>query len=74
LFFISKGDFMFGIGVQELFVVLVIALMVFGGKNLPQIGANMGRAIINFKKGVTDTSASEETPVANLTKTEEMKN
>jgi len=65
---------MFGIGVQELFVVLVIALMVFGGKNLPQIGANMGRAIINFKKGVTDTSSSEDSPVVNTSKTEEMKN
>lgn len=64
---------MFGIGVQEMLVVLVIALIVFGGKNLPQIGANMGRAIINFKKGVTDTEASEENPVVSVIKTEEMK-
>ena len=65
---------MFGIGVQELFVVLVIALMVFGGKNLTHIGANIVIAIINFKKGVTDTSASEDNPVVNAAKTEEMKN
>lgn len=64
---------MFGIGVQEMLVVLVIALLVFGGKNLPQIGSNMGRAIINFKKGITDTSSSEENTVANVTKTDEIK-
>jgi len=64
---------MFGIGVQELLVVLVIALIVFGGKNLPQIGASMGRAIINFKKGITDTAASEENPVTNVNQPEEMK-
>lgn len=62
---------MFGIGVQELLVVLVIALLVFGGKNLPQIGASMGKAILNFKKGITDTAASEEKPVANVKQPEE---
>jgi sec-independent protein translocase protein TatA len=65
---------MFGVGVQEMLVVLVIALIVFGGKNLPQIGANMGRAIINFKKGINDTGTSEENPLASVIKAEEMKN
>ncbi len=65
---------MFGVGVQEMLVVLVIALIVFGGKNLPQIGANMGRAIINFKKGINDSGASEENPVTSVIKAEEMKN
>lgn len=65
---------MFGIGVQELFVVLVIALIVFGGKNLPQIGADMGKAIINFKKGVTGAAVIEDNPVVNVAKTEEIKN
>jgi len=43
---------MFGIGVQELLVVLVIALLVFGGKNLPRIGSDLGRSIRNFKEGL----------------------
>jgi sec-independent protein translocase protein TatA len=43
---------MFGIGVQELIIVLVIALLVFGGKNLPRIGSDMGRAIRNFRSAV----------------------
>lgn len=59
---------MFGIGVQELLIVLVIAVFVFGARNLPQIGSDMGRAIKNFKKSVNEpesieikpTSASEE--------------
>ena len=65
---------MFGIGVQELVVVLVIALIVFGGKNLPQIGADMGRAIINFKNGISERPVDEEKPVKSATKTEEIKN
>lgn len=65
---------MFGVGVQEMLVVLAIALIVFGGKNLPQIGANMGRAIINFKKGINDTGESEENPLASVIRAEEMKN
>ncbi|PKN41841.1 MAG: twin-arginine translocase TatA/TatE family subunit [Deltaproteobacteria bacterium HGW-Deltaproteobacteria-18] len=65
---------MFGIGVQEMLVVLVIALIVFGGKNLPQIGSNMGRAIINFKKGISDASSNEEKPADIVEKTNKMKN
>ncbi len=64
---------MFGIGVQELVVVLVIALIVFGGKNLPQIGADMGRALINFKKGISERSIDEEKPVESVKKTEDIK-
>jgi sec-independent protein translocase protein TatA len=43
---------MFGIGVQELIIILVIAVLVFGAKNLPRIGTDMGRAIRNFKSAV----------------------
>jgi sec-independent protein translocase protein TatA len=45
---------MFGIGVQELLIILAIALLVFGAKNLPLLGTNMGRAISNFKKGISE--------------------
>ena len=37
------------IGMPELIVILVIALVVFGAGKLPQIGENMGKAIRNFK-------------------------
>ena len=65
---------MFGIGVQELLIVLVIALIVFGGKNLPRIGADIGRALINFKKGISERPVDEENPVESAKKTEEIKN
>ena len=48
---------MFGLGVPELMVILVIALVIFGPSKLPQIGSGLGKAIRDFKKGVT---ASED--------------
>ena len=44
---------MFGLGVPELMVILVIALVIFGPSKLPQIGSGLGKAIRDFKKGVT---------------------
>jgi sec-independent protein translocase protein TatA len=47
------------IGMPELIIILVIALIVFGAGKLPQIGENMGKAIRNFKK-TTDNQGIEE--------------
>lgn len=40
-----------GLGVQELLIVLVIALFLFGGKKLPEIGQSLGKALRGFKEG-----------------------
>ncbi len=48
----------FGIGLPELVVILVIALIIFGPKRLPDLGKNLGKAISGFKKGMTE--AAEE--------------
>ena len=48
-----------GLGVQELLVVLVIALFVFGGKRLPEVGQNLGKALRGFKDG-TEGKVDEE--------------
>ena len=40
---------MFGIGMPELLIVMVIILIIFGAGKLPEIGAGMGKAIRNFK-------------------------
>ncbi|MFC1798899.1 twin-arginine translocase TatA/TatE family subunit [Thermodesulfobacteriota bacterium] len=40
---------MFGIGMPELIIILIIILIIFGAGKLPEIGAGMGKAIRNFK-------------------------
>jgi sec-independent protein translocase protein TatA len=50
---------MFGIGMPELIIILVIILIIFGAGKLPEIGAGMGKAIRNFK-GATKEAESNE--------------
>jgi len=50
---------MFGLGIQELLIILVIALVIFGPSKLPQIGSGLGKAIRDFKKGVTGDDNEE---------------
>ena len=50
---------MFGIGMPELIIILVIILIIFGAGKLPEIGAGMGKAIKNFKGATSDTEKSE---------------
>lgn len=50
---------MFGIGMPELIIILVIILIVFGAGKLPEIGAGMGKAIRNFKGATTEPEKKE---------------
>ena len=43
---------MFGLGTQELVIILAIVFLIFGAKKLPEIGSGLGKAIKNFKGGV----------------------
>ncbi|MGD8542615.1 MAG: twin-arginine translocase TatA/TatE family subunit [Desulfobacteraceae bacterium] len=45
---------MFGIGMQEMIVILVIVLIVFGAGKLPEIGGGMGKAIRNFRQAARE--------------------
>ena len=47
---------MFGLNIGEIAVIVIIALIVFGPKKLPQIGKSVGRALNEFKKASSDLS------------------
>ena len=63
---------MFGtLGGPELFLILVIALIVFGPKKLPEIGKNMGRMIGEFRKASQDFQRTIEDEVAAVNRSAE---
>ena len=50
---------MFGqIGMPEILVILVVVLLLFGAKRLPEIGSSMGKGIREFKKSINDMNRS----------------
>ena len=53
---------MFGIGMQELLVILVLVLVIFGAKRLPEIGGGLGRAIRNFRQAASEPDEIDITP------------
>lgn len=45
---------MFGIGVSEMIIILVMILIIFGAGKLPEIGGGLGKAIRSFRKAATE--------------------
>ena len=56
-------------GMQEILIILVVGLVIFGYKKLPEIGSGMGRAIKNFKKATSEPDEIDITPQASKKKT-----
>ncbi|TMB85863.1 MAG: twin-arginine translocase TatA/TatE family subunit [Chloroflexi bacterium] len=57
---------MFGFHAPELIIILVVALLIFGPKRLPEMGAGVGKFIKEFRKGVNEISNPKEEKVDEL--------
>ena len=60
----------FGLGMPELLIILAVALLIFGPKNLPKLGSALGRTVKNLREGMgggkqelEEEVAEEEKPV-----------
>ncbi len=53
---------MFGLGVTELLIIFGIVVLLFGARRLPELGSGVGKAIKNFKAGVSGKDEIDVTP------------
>jgi sec-independent protein translocase protein TatA len=53
---------MFGLGIGELTVILLIVVVVFGAGKIGDVGGDLGRAIRNFRKALSEPDAIDVTP------------
>ena len=53
---------MFGLGTSELMIILAIVVVLFGARRLPELGSGVGKAIRNFKSGLSGKDELDVTP------------
>lgn len=53
---------MFGLGYQELMIILVIVLLLFGAQKLPELARGLGKSMSEFKKGQSEDDVKAEKP------------
>jgi sec-independent protein translocase protein TatA len=51
---VEPGDYMFGLGTQEIVLVLIILLLLFGSNKLPELARSLGLSVREFKKAMKE--------------------
>jgi sec-independent protein translocase protein TatA len=51
-----------GIGFQEILIIVVILVLLFGARRIPELARSLGRGILEFRKGLKDEGPSPEEP------------
>ena len=60
-----------GIGAPELIIILVIVLVLFGPKRLPELGKSLGKTMKSMRDGLEGMTSDDEAPVAKKTEADE---
>ena len=55
---------MFGLGIWELLLILMIVLLFFGAKRLPEIGSSLGKGIREFKESIDEIDGDERDEIS----------
>ena len=51
---------MFGIGTQEILIIALIILLLFGGKKIPELMRGLGKGVKSFKEGMNDQEGKSD--------------
>ena len=51
---------MFGLGFQEILIIALIVLLLFGGKKIPELMRGLGKGVKSFKEGMNEVTNLEE--------------
>jgi len=57
---------MFGLGTTELILILVIVMVLFGAKRLPQVGAGLAKGIQSFRTNMSDADKGDDKKDASI--------
>ena len=60
--------FLIGFGMQEMLILLLIILVLFGGSRLPSLAKGLGESVRNFKKGIAEGTEEEQPTPKDQTK------
>jgi sec-independent protein translocase protein TatA len=58
----KRGVIMFGLGTPELVVIMIICMIIFGGRKLPELGSGLGKAIKDFRKATKEIDPEIQAP------------